>query len=192
MPTKTEAASNFLIPNGTFIAELFAFAIILFVLWRWVLPPVRKAMNERQELIRGQLDEGRQASERLKRAEADYKQTLEEARSVAAGIRDQARADASAIREEILERAAQEHDRIVESGREQLAAERDQLTRELRSDVGRLAVELASRILGESLAEETRRRGTVHRFLAELDAGEGGTAGRGKAEGTRRPVGAND
>src|SRR5262249_20741494 len=121
MPTQTVAADNFLVPNATFFAELIAFALILLVLWRGVLPPVRKAMNERQELIRSQLDEGRQASERLKRAEADYKQTLEEARGVAAGIRDQARADAAAIREEILERAAQEHDRIVESGREQLA-----------------------------------------------------------------------
>lgn len=190
MPTKTMAASNFLVPNATFFAELVAFALILFVLWRWVLPPVRKAMNERQELIRSQLDEGRQASERLKRAEADYKQTLEEARSVAAGIRDQARADAAAIREEILERAAQEHDRIVESGREQLVSERQALARELRADVGRLSVELASRILGESLAEETRRRGTVERFLAELDAGEAGATG--EASGSRRPVGAND
>jgi len=175
MATTTVLAGNFLIPNGTFIAELIAFAIILGVLWRFVLPPVSKAMNERQDLIRSQLEEGRQASERLKQAEADYRKAIDEAKSAAAAIRDQARADASSIREELLERAQQERDRIIETGREQLVNERQALVRELRAELGTLSVELASRILGEALAEEARRRGTVDRFLAELQTEEAGT-----------------
>jgi F-type H+-transporting ATPase subunit b len=171
MHTTTLAAGNFLIPNGTFIAQLFAFLVVLAVLWRFVLPPVSKAMRDRQAMIKSQLDEGQQATERLKQAEAEYRKALEEARTTAATIRETARADAVAIREEILERAGQERDRIVESGREQLASERQTLVRELRSELGSLAVELASRILGESLAEEARQRGTVERFLAELGEG---------------------
>jgi F-type H+-transporting ATPase subunit b len=179
MPTTTVLAGNFLVPNGTFIAELIAFLIILGVLWRYVLPPVSKAMSDRQNLIRDQLEEGRQASERLKQAEADYRKALDEAKAAAAAIRDQARADAAGIREEILERAQQEKDRIVESGREQLTADRQALVRQLRAELGDLAVELASRILGEALAEEARQRGTVDRFLAQLQEEEGaGPAGR--------------
>jgi F-type H+-transporting ATPase subunit b len=179
MPTTTTLAGNFLVPNGTFIAELIAFLIILGVLWRYVLPPVSKAMSDRQNLIRDQLEEGRQASERLKQAEADYRKALDEAKAAAASIRDQARADAAGIREEILERAQQEKERIVESGREQLTADRQALVRQLRAELGDLAVELATRILGESLAEEARQRGTVDRFLAQLEEEEGaGTAGR--------------
>jgi len=175
MTTTTVLAGNFLVPNGTFIAELIAFLIILGVLWRYVVPPVSKAMTERQELIKNQLDEGQRASERLKQAEADYREALEQAKTTAAQIRDQARADAAAIREEILERAQQERDRVLETGREQLATERQTLIRELRADLGNLAVELAGRILGESLAEEARQRGTVDRFLSELqqEAGSG-------------------
>jgi len=177
MQTTTVLAANFLIPNGTFIAELIAFAVILGVLARYVLPPVRKAMTDRQEMIKNQLEEGQQASERLKQAEADYREALEQARATAAQIRDQARADAAAIREEILERAQQERDRVLETGREQLATERQTLIRELRAELGNLAVELASRILGESLAEEARQRGTVERFLSELQE-EAGTGRR--------------
>ncbi|OLE28177.1 MAG: hypothetical protein AUG44_08165 [Actinobacteria bacterium 13_1_20CM_3_71_11] len=177
MATTTVLAGNFLVPNGTFIAELIAFLIILGVLWRYVVPPVSKAMTERQELIKNQLDEGQRASERLKQAEADYREALEQARATAAQIRDQARADAAAIREEILERAQQERDRVLETGREQLATERQTLIRELRADLGNLAVELAGRILGESLAEEARQRGTVDRFLSELQQ-EAGTGRR--------------
>ena len=89
MNTHTLAAGNFLVPNGTFIAELVAFLIVLGVLWRYVVPPVTKAMNERQQMIKAQLDEGKQASERLKQAEADYRKAVEEARTTAATIRDQ-------------------------------------------------------------------------------------------------------
>lgn len=179
MPTTTVLAGNFLVPNGTFIAELIAFLVILAVLWRYVLPPVSKAMSERQKLIGEQLEEGRQASERLKQAEADYRKALDEAKAAAAQIRDQARADAAGIREELLERAQQEKERIIESGREQLTADRQALVRQLRAELGELAVDLASRILGESLAEEARKRGTVDRFLAQLEEEAGaGTAGR--------------
>jgi F-type H+-transporting ATPase subunit b len=179
MHTHYEAAGNFLIPNGTFIAQLIAFLIVLGVLWRYVLPPVNKAMTQRQETIKAQLEEGRQASERLKQAEADYRKALDEARTTASGIRDQARADAAAIREEMLAQAIQERDRILESTRQQLQTERQQLVRELRAELGGLAVELAGRILGEALAEEARQRGTVDRFLAELPEDTAGTtAGR--------------
>jgi len=128
-------------------------------------------------LIKAQLDEGKQASERLKQAEADYRKAMEEARTTAATIRDQARADAAAIREEMLEQAVQERDRVIESGREQLAHDREALVRELRASLGDLAVELASRILGESLAEEARQRGTVDRFLEQLQEEEATGAG---------------
>lgn len=168
MHTNTVLASNFLVPNGTFVAELIAFVIILVVLWRYVLPPVSNAMKERQDLIGSQLEEGRRAAERLKQAEADYQEAIGEARKTAVTIRDQARVDAAGIREKILAQAAQERDRIVESGREQLANDREELVRKLRIDMGDLAVELASRILGESLAEESRQRATVDRFLAQL------------------------
>jgi F-type H+-transporting ATPase subunit b len=181
--SSTTLASNFLVPNGTFIAELIAFLVILAVLGRYVVPPVSKAMNDRQQMIRSQLEEGRQASERLKQAEADYREALNQARKVAAGIKDQARADAAAIREELLAQAAQERDRIIDTGRAQLATERQALARELRAELGTLAVELASRILGESLAAEARQRGTVDRFLAELQEESG--AGTMSASGGR-------
>jgi F-type H+-transporting ATPase subunit b len=182
MQTHTIAAGNFLVPNGTLLAELIAFLIVLGVLWRYVVPPVSKAMSDRQAMIKAQLDEGRQASERLEQAEADYRKAMDEARTTAATIRDQARADAAAIREELLQQAVQERNRILESGREQLAHERDALVRELRASIGELAVELAGRILQESLAEEVRQRGTVDRFLAELTeepaTGSAGAGGR--------------
>jgi hypothetical protein len=64
------------------------------------------------------------------------------------------------------------------------ATARQQVVNELRGQIGALAVELAGRVVGESLAEDARRRGTVDRFLAELDGMAAGD-GRGGAVAVR-------
>ena len=89
--------------------------------------------------------------------------------------RQEAAAEREAIRQELLVKAREESERIIAVGREQLAAERQTIIHELRGTVGTLAVELAGRIVGESLEDEARRRGTVDRFLADLDATPNGS-----------------
>ena len=175
-----DGGSNFLVPNATFFAELFAFLVIFYLLRRYVLPPVQKALSERQEIIAKQMEDAEETKSQLAAAQTEYRNAMTEAASRAAQVREEARADAAAIREEMLAKAREEADRIIAAGRDHLVAERQTIVRELRSDIGSLAVDLASRIVGESLADEARRRGTVDRFLDELDAmtasdGRGGT-----------------
>jgi F-type H+-transporting ATPase subunit b len=70
----------------------------------------------------------------------------------------------------MLAAAHEESERIAAAGRAQLAAQRSQIVAELRGDLGRVSVELAGRIVGESLEDEARQRRTVERFLAELES----------------------
>jgi len=154
-----------------------AFAILCFVLIRYVFPRMEKMFQARVEAIEGGL---KRAEERQAEAEAlfeQYKQQLAEARTEAARIRDEARADAEGIRQDVLAQAREERDRIITAGSEQLQAERATIVRELRAELGELAVDLAGRIVGESLADEARRAGTVDRFLSELDASPARTGG---------------
>jgi F-type H+-transporting ATPase subunit b len=104
-----------------------------------------------------------------KAALEQYRALLAEARNEAAQIRDQARAEGQQILEELRTQAQEESARIVARGNEQLASQRQQVVNELRGQIGTIAVQLASQVVGESLAEDARRRGTVDRFLAELD-----------------------
>lgn len=158
----------FLIPNATFFVELVIFLIVLGVLWRYAVPPVKRAMDERREMVRRQIEESQQASKRLAEAEARYSEALAEARVEAAKIREAARADAQEIKDEMRQQAEHEVARIRERGEEQLAHQRDQIVREMRGELGKLAVTLAGRIVGESVADDARRAGTVDRFLDEL------------------------
>jgi F-type H+-transporting ATPase subunit b len=147
-----------------------AFAVLCFVLLKFAFPRMELMYKARVEAIEGGI---KRAEE--KQAEANalfelYKLQLAEARTEAARIRQEAAADADGIRQDLLARAREESDRIIAAGKEQLTAERQTIVRELRAEVGTLAVELAGRIVGESLEEEARRKGTVDRFLADLDA----------------------
>ena len=155
------------------VIGLLAFAVVFFVLARYVFPRMEETFKARVDAIEGGI---KRAEERQREAEAlfeQYQRQLAEARTEAAKIRDQARADANGIREDILGAAREESERIIAAGREQLDAQRATIVRELRAEIGKLSVDLASKIVGEALADEARRKGTVERFLRELEtAGE--------------------
>jgi F-type H+-transporting ATPase subunit b len=146
-----------------------AFGALCLVLMRFVFPRMEQTFQARVDAIEGGI-----ARAEVRQAEANalferYKQQLGEARVEASRIREEARVDAEGIKADILASAREESERIIAAGREQLTTERQTLVRELRAEIGSLAVDLASTIVGESLADEARQRGTVQRFLGQLD-----------------------
>ncbi len=169
MPRTNLAASNFLVPNATFIVEVIAFAIVLFVLARYVVPPINRAMTERQERIQNQFDELEQAKAKAEEAENEYRSQMTDARHEAGRIREQAREDGASIVTEMRERAQAESQRILQHAHQQVEAERRQVVQQLLTQVGTMATTLAGRIVGESLEDDERRDRTVERFIANLE-----------------------
>jgi F-type H+-transporting ATPase subunit b len=177
MAQTVHADGNFLVPNATFFAELVAFVLILLILWRYVVPPIQKAMRERQEMIHQEVEDSEKAKERLSQAQAEYQRALNEARVEAAQIREGARAEAQQVVEELRTQAQEEQSRIVARGEEQLQQQRTQVVRELRGEIGSLAVELSQKIVGQRLSDDAQVRVTVDSFLADLEQRD--AAGRG-------------
>lgn len=153
--------------------------VIAVVFYKLVLPKFQAVLDERTEKIEGGLARAASAQEDAARAKAENEQQLQEARTEAARIREEARAEATAIVAEARVKATAEQARIAENAQRQIEAERQQAAVQLRGDVGSLATELASKIVGESLADEARRSRVVERFLDELDAQTTATAGKG-------------
>jgi F-type H+-transporting ATPase subunit b len=147
--------------------------VLCFVLMKFVFPIMEKTFAARVDAIEGGIKRAEVAQAEANELLEQYRAQLSEARTEAARIRDEARADAEGIRQDVLAKAREESDRIIAAGRDQLAAQRESIVRELRAEVGTLAVDLASKIVGESLADEARNRGTVDRFISELGAGTG-------------------
>lgn len=146
-----------------------AFALLCFVLMKYVFPRMEATFQARVETIEGGIRRADEAQAQANELLETYRAQLAEARTEAARIRDDARVDAEGIKQDVLAGAREEAERIVAAGRQALAAERTTLVRELRGEIGMSAVDLASRIVGEALADEVRRAGTVERFLTELE-----------------------
>ena len=171
------ASGNFLVPNATFIAELVAFLLILGIIGRYILPPVQKVIRERQAMIAKQVEDSEEAKRKLAEAEKAFQSALKEAREEAAEIREHARAEAQRTVEELRAQAQEESARIVARGEEQLISQRGAVVRELRAEIGSLAVELSEKIVEQRLADDTQVSATVDAFIAGLEAHDTAQAG---------------
>jgi F-type H+-transporting ATPase subunit b len=147
-----------------------AFAILYWVVAKKVVPRLEAMYAERTAAIEGQIAEAGQAQAQAQEALERYTAQLAEARQEAAKIREDAREQGSQIVAEMRAKAQAEAQRITDAASAQIEAERQQTIVALRSEVGRLATDLAGRVVGESLEDEARQRRTVERFLAELEA----------------------
>jgi F-type H+-transporting ATPase subunit b len=165
-----EQLQNPLLPNLTeLIVGLITFGIIFVVLWRVLIPRLNQTLAERTDKIEGGLQRAEEAQAEANATLAKYREQLAEARHEAARLREQAREQGAQIIAEMREQAQAEGRRLVEAAHAQIEADRQQALQSLRTEVGGLAVDLASRVVGESLTDEARQRRTVERFLDELD-----------------------
>ena len=165
-----EGELNPLIPHPVeIVVGTIAFLLLFWLLARTVFPQFEKVYAERTDKIEGGLKRAEEAQEQAAALKRQYEEQLAGLRAEAARIRDDARADGNRIRAELREQAEQEAERIRQRGEEQLAAQREQAVRQLRGEIGGLSVQLAERIIGTSLDDDTRRRQTIDAFLDELD-----------------------
>ncbi len=164
------ATAEPIIPHpGELVVGLICFAIVLIVYGKFVVPMLEKAYSERAAAIEGSVAEAARERQEAQQVLDEYRAQLAGARDEANGIREQARADAAAIAADLRSKAQEEANRIVESAQRQLEAERQQAVVSLRQDVGRLATDLAGRIVGESLQDSVRQSGVIDRFISELE-----------------------
>ena len=110
-----------------------------------------------------------EATRKLEEAHGRFDNAVQQAEAEAARIRDDARADATRIREELKAQAEAEVERMLQRGQDQLAAQRDQVVRGLRSELGGASMELAERIVRKELADDGARSATVDSFLSEIE-----------------------
>lgn len=169
-----------------YLAEIVAFLIVVWVFIRYGVPVFRKQTAARQHVINEQLEASRVAAAEAEKAEAEFNRAHEGLAVETARLRDDARNQSEQIVVELQERARTESARILNRGRDQLAAERDTAVRNIRSDVGFLAVELAERVVTEFLRDDRRRRASVERALDGISSEAADPAGTGEA--ARTPV----
>jgi F-type H+-transporting ATPase subunit b len=177
LPTQVYAAASSSL--GPLLPELpdliwasVCFVILFVFFWRVALPRVKKLLDERADIIEGGIQKAETAQAEAAAALDEYTQQLAEARAEAARIREQARLDGTKILTELKEQASVESARILTNAQTTIEAERQSAIVSLRAEVGSLAIDLASGVIGESLSDDKKSAAIVDRFLAELEASE--------------------
>ncbi|MFB2555849.1 F0F1 ATP synthase subunit B [Herbiconiux liangxiaofengii] len=170
-----EEGTNPLIPAPYDILWSFVcFVVILFFFWRLVLPRMKKLLDERSAAIEGNMEKADEAQREAEAALQLYTAQLAEARAEAAKIREQARVDAQRIGSEIQAQAQTDAERVKANAQVAIEADRQAALVSLRSEVGSLAIDLASGVVGESLSDDAKATALVDRFLADLEADTSG------------------
>ena len=152
------------------IVGAVAFTLLFLFLRAKVFPMFEKVYAERHDAIEGGMARAKEAEEEAKETLAQYREQLAEARHEAARLREDAREQGTVIIAEMREQAQAEAQRITASAHQQIEADKQQAINQLRTTVGTLATDLASRIVGESLEDEARQSRVVERFLDGLEA----------------------
>jgi len=173
-----QAQQNPLVPDLTeLIIGAVSFFIVFGLLARVLMPRISKTLEERTDKIEGGLHRAEEAQAEANRMLEQYRAQLAEARHEASRLREEAKEQGARIKAELRAEGEAERQRIVAAAHAQLDADRQQAISALRAEVGALAVDLAGRIVGESLEDEARQRRTVDRFLAQLEEQSGDSAG---------------
>jgi F-type H+-transporting ATPase subunit b len=164
------ASTNPLLPSWPeFIIGTILFVLVFGVLAKLLLPRIQQTLAERTEQIEGGLAKSEEAQSEATALLDQYRQQLAEARHEASRLRAEAQEQGAQIIADMREQAQAEARRVTEAAQAQIEAERQQALISLRAEVGTLATELASRIVGESLTDQARQSRMVDRFLSELE-----------------------
>ncbi len=179
LAASAEGEPSPLLPHlSELIVGLVAFTLLFLFLRAKVFPVFERTFADRTQAIQGAIAQAERDRAEAQRLLAQYQHQLAQAREEAARIRTEAQSQRAEIVEEARVEARTEAQRILEAGQAQIANERATALAELRREVGTLAVELASRIVGESLQDDARQRGTVDRYLSDLERAQpAGTRG---------------
>ena len=166
-------SSNPLLPAPPDLIWSSVIFVVLFIFfWRIILPRVQKLLDARAELIEGGIKKAENAQAEAAAALEKYNEQLAEARAEAAKIRDQARQDGTKILNELKEQASADAARITVNAQATIEAERQSALVSLRSEVGSLAIDLASGVIGQSLSDDKNAANLVDQFLADLEKSE--------------------
>lgn len=152
---------------GEFIPACIAFAIIWFLLAKFAWPVVLKAMEDRENKIKNDLDDAERSKKDAAASAEEYKAKISDADRKAEEIVADAKKEAEAQRAQIIAKAQEDAAQIITKAHGAVDAERHKAMIELSGSVVDLSVEIASKIVGDNMSQEQQRK-LAEQYLQEV------------------------
>jgi F-type H+-transporting ATPase subunit b len=143
------------------------FLLLMLIMMKFVFPKANQTLEDRSAAIQGKMEEADAKLAEAESSKADFEAGLADARGEANRIVEDAKQTAESLRRDIVAKAEDEAAQLLEKARADVAAERDRVLQELRTQVGVMSVELASRIVERELDPATHQ-GLVDDYIQDL------------------------
>jgi|ERR1051326_1917375 F-type H+-transporting ATPase subunit b len=144
-------AGTFGIDWMKFVAQLINFAIVLFILWKWVFKPITSKLEERTAKIEKSLND----ADRIQKEKAEFEQwrqqEMRKARQEASAIISKSQTDAGKVKDEIMQQAKEEQQKLLEQSRKQIEQEKNQALQSAKSELADLVTTATERIIKQKL-----------------------------------------
>lgn len=171
VPMAAEVPQNPLVPPiPELVIGLIAFFIVFGFLAKKLLPNINRVLDERREAIEGGMKKADEAMAEAQQVLEEYRTQLADARHEAARLRQEAQEQGATLIAEMRAEGQRQRAEIIAAGHAQIEADRKAAAQSLRQDVGKLATDLAGKLVGESLEDHARQSRTIDRFLDEIEA----------------------
>ena len=153
---EAQKAPNPILPSkDEMIYGIGAFAVVFFFMWKYGYPAVKKAMDDRTERIRANLDNADRVRSEAQTILDEYQRQLNDARGEANRIIEEARQTADSLRRDLMARAEAEVAELRQRTQEDIRSAQERAMAELRSAVADMAINAAEVVVKRSLDRQT-------------------------------------
>ena len=157
--TEDVKAKNPILPEGKEIVwAVIAFAIVFGLLAWKAWPAIKKALKDREDRIRGDLERAEQARTEAENSLEEYRQQLAEARTEANAIVEQAREAADQVRRDLIARAETDAAELRSRAADDIRLATERAMSELHGKVAQLSIDLAEKVIEQNLDRDAQIR----------------------------------
>jgi|ERR1041384_6758056 len=179
LAAETGAGHNPILPaTNEVVVGAISFFIVFFVLWKLAFPGIRKAMQDRADKIRADLDAAEEHKSQAQRVLDDYQRQLGDARNEAARIIEESRKAADDLRRDLMAKAESEAAELRQRAQADIDATVNRAKVELQREVAQFAITIAERVVERSLDRDAQI-GLIEQYINEVGSMSGNGGGGG-------------
>ncbi|MGH9119501.1 MAG: F0F1 ATP synthase subunit B [Acidimicrobiales bacterium] len=164
-----EAPSLILPATNELIWGAISFAAVVFLLYRFAWPGIKKGLDARSERIRDDLEEAERARVEAEGLLEEYKAKLAEARSESSRLIEDARQAADELRRDLEARADAEIAEIRQRAAADVEAAKAQALQDLKGEVASIAMGATEMLVRRNLDRNTQM-GLVEDYINQVAA----------------------
>lgn len=154
---------------GLLFWMLISFGILLYILKTFAWKPILGSIKDREKSIDDALKSAEKAREEMTEITADNQKILDEARKQSEIIIREAKEMSQQLKDEAKKRADEQALKIVEDAKLQITAQKQAAIVEMREEVAKLSIQIASKVVKADLATNDKHIKFINESLNEIE-----------------------